>query len=267
MSRSVVVFGGARGIGATVAKTFAEIGDNVVISARNPEEVATTARAIGAKGQVCDITDTAAVRAVLATSGQPDIVINTAAIQGGRGAIGPIWETDPEAVAATIRINLIGAVNVIRESLRVMRPVDNGVLIQFSGGGSTAPRAGFAAYGVSKTGVLRLVETAQMELEAEGSKIRLFALAPGAVATAMTREVLENEDRVPEEAKEAGDIAGGRAGVSPDLAAELCQFLASDQATPLCGRLIHVLEKYRDYVGFDLGPNDGRLRRVDYTSA
>ncbi len=267
MSRNVVIFGGARGIGATVARAFTEAGDNVTISARSPDEVTTAARDIGATGQVCDITDAVAVEALLATTGAPDVVVNAAAVQGGRGAIGPVWDTDADAVAMTIGINLTGAFNVIRAAIRAMRPSGSGTIVQFSGGGSTGPRAGFAAYGISKTGVLRLVETAQAELDAESSDIRVFALAPGAVATAMTREVLANADRVPNEAADAGDIAGGRAGVPPEMAAELCQFLASNAAAPLAGRLIHVRESYRDYVTSDLGPDAGRLRRTDYNLA
>jgi len=267
MSRMVMVFGGARGIGATVARAFARAGDQVAIAARSQAEVTTAAREIGATGHVCDILDAVAVEAMMAAAGTPDMVINAAAIQGGRGGIGPVWDTDPEAVAMTIGINLTGAFNVTRAALRAMRPAGKGTLVQFSGGGSTGARPGFAAYGASKTGVLRLVETAQAELDAEGSGIRVFALAPGAVATAMTREVLDNADRVPGEVADAGDIADGRAGVPPEMAAELCLFLATEAAAPLAGRLTHVREAYRDYVARDLGSDAGRLRRADYPRA
>ena len=50
----------------------------------------------------------------------------------------------------------------------------------------------------------------------------------------------------------------------PERAADLCEFLASDAAAPLAGRLIHVNEPYREYVERDLDDAAGCLRRLDY---
>lgn len=262
-SRRVLVFGGSRGIGEAVATAFAEAGDTVVISARNNREVAATASRLRATSFECDVGDARAVERVIEACGPVDILVNAAAIQGGRGAIGPLWDTDPTSFAEVVGVNLIGTYNVVRAGLRHMRKQGRGTIIVFSGGGSTVARPGFDAYGVSKTAVLRLAEGAQIALDRENSPVRVFAIAPGAVSTAMTREVLDNADLVPEEAAGARTVADGQ-GVPPQMAAELCLFLATEESRPLAGRLVHVREDYRDYVQHSLGADAGRLRRVDY---
>jgi 3-oxoacyl-[acyl-carrier protein] reductase len=219
---------------------------------------------MGARGFVGDIADADTVDRIMDAAGDLDVVVNAAAIQGGRGAMGPLWETDPERFARVIEVNLVGAYVVLRAALRRMRARREGTVVLFSGGGSTGPRPGLDAYGTSKTAVLRLAESAQRALDDEGSPVSVFAIAPGAVATAMTREVLDNADAVPGEIESARGIAAGEQGVPASLAADLCMFLASPEAAPLAGRLVHVREDYRAYVQRDLGADAGRLRRVDF---
>ncbi len=263
--RHVVIFGGARGIGAAVAAAFVAAGDVVTIAARTAREVEAKAAELGARGVVADVTDPVAVDAVLDAADPVDVVVHAAAIQGGAGAIGPIWDTDPAAFARVVDINLTGSYVVLRAALRRLR-ARGGSVVMFSGGGSVFPRPGFDAYGATKTAVLRLVESAQRALDDEGSAVRLYAIAPGAVATAMTQEVLALAALVPGEAESARKIAAGE-GVPPERAAELCLFLATEAAAPLAGRLVHVKEPWRDYVGRALGPDAGRLRRADYPKA
>lgn len=256
--------GGSRGIGEAVASAFVKTGADVAIAARNPEAVEATAFACGATGIVCDVSDPQSVEQAVARFAPVDVIVNAAAVQGGRGAIGPLWDTDPASFARVIEINLLGSYNVLRTGLRHMRPRGHGTIVLFSGGGSTAARPGFDAYGASKTAVLRLAESAQLALDAEGAAIRVFAIAPGAVATAMTQEVMENADLVPQEAATAKGVAEGQAGVPASMAADLCVFLSGPDSSALAGRLVHVRENYRDYVRKTLDEHAGRLRRVDY---
>ena len=258
------MIGGSRGIGEAVASAFVNAGADVAVAARNPAEVAATAAAVGATGLVCDVSDSQSVERAIAGFAPVDVVVNAAAIQGGRGAIGPLWDTDPASFAKVIEINLFGSYNVLRTALRHMRPQGRGTIILFSGGGSTAARPGFDAYGASKTAVLRLAESAQSALDAEGAPIHVFAIAPGAVATAMTQEVLKNIDLVPQEATSAKGVFEGQAGVPATMAADLCVFLSGPDGSPLAGRLVHVRENYRDYVRRTLDDHAGRLRRIDY---
>ena len=261
----MLVFGGSRGIGATVAKAFAARGDRVTIAARTGRELEATARALGATAVVVDVADPDAVAAAFARTGPPDVTVHAAAIQGGPGAVGPLWETEPAAFAEVARVNLLGSYLVLRGAIRALRGANRpGTVILFSGGGAAFPRPRFAAYGVTKTAVLRLVETTAQELREVGAPIAVFAIAPGAVHTAMTREILELEARAGgSEAEQAQKtIAGG--GVPPEKAADLCLFLATPAARPLAGRLVHVNEDYRGYVTRALAQDAGCLRRAGY---
>ena len=112
-----------------------------------------------------------------------------------------------------------------------------GKIVNFSGGGATAPLPRFSAYAVSKSAVVRLTETLAEELKA--FNIQVNAVAPGAVDTKLQDEVIAAGER-------AGDLyariqkmrESGEGGVPPDLAASLVSFLASDAADGLTGRLI-----------------------------
>jgi NAD(P)-dependent dehydrogenase (short-subunit alcohol dehydrogenase family) len=112
-----------------------------------------------------------------------------------------------------------------------------GCIVNFSGGGATAPLARFSAYAASKAAVVRLSET--LAEECREFNIRVNAIAPGAVDTSLQDAVLAAGER-------AGDLLeriarlrkSGEGGVPPELAAELTVFLASDASRGLTGKLI-----------------------------
>jgi NAD(P)-dependent dehydrogenase (short-subunit alcohol dehydrogenase family) len=117
----------------------------------------------------------------------------------------------------------------------VMIHQGGGKVINLSGGGATSPRPYFSAYAASKSAVVRLTETLAEELKP--FNIQVNAIAPGAVYTKMTREILA-----------AGSAAGERAlaearrvqeeKTTPKAAAKLALFLASPESGGLTGRLI-----------------------------
>ena len=91
----------------------------------------------------------------------------------------------------TVDIDLTGSFRVLAEATRRMRKRATGNIVLFSGGGAVYSRPNFSAYAAAKAGVLRLVENAADELAAANlSGIRVFAVAPGAVRSRMTTEVL-----------------------------------------------------------------------------
>lgn len=105
--------------------------------------------------------------------------------------IGPAMNIDPLAWRNNLAVNLDGTFFTIRAmySLLLKAP-SRAKIICFSGGGSTMPRPNFAAYGVAKTGVVRLVET--LAAEWVDKPLDINAVAPGAIYTKMTEEVLEH---------------------------------------------------------------------------
>jgi 3-oxoacyl-[acyl-carrier protein] reductase len=236
-----IVTGGGRGIGKSIALTLAKDGAHLVLASRTLSDVEATAaearsmgrQAIALKADVSQREEVEAlVDSALALFGRTDILVNNAAVQP---PIGPLWENEPDEWLRTILINLGGVFLCCRAVIPVMIRQGGGKVINLAGGGATSPRPYFSAYAASKAAVVRLTETLAEELRA--FNIQVNAIAPGAVYTKMTREVLA-----------AGSAAGERAlaearrvqeeGATPEAAAKLALFLASGASDGLTGRLI-----------------------------
>jgi NAD(P)-dependent dehydrogenase (short-subunit alcohol dehydrogenase family) len=238
-----VVTGGGRGIGAAVARALAVAGARLFLVARTAAELEQVANGIDGTGAeadfaAADVADEASVeRAVHECTlrfGAPDVLVNAAAVHG---PIGALWEVDTEEWWRAHRINLLGTMLCCRAVIPGMRARGRGRIINFSGGGATAPRPGSSAYASSKTAVVRLTETLAEELR--GSGVTVNAIAPGTVDTRLQDDVIA-----------AGPAAGadydiverlratGTGGVPAELAAALTVYLASDAAASLTGRLI-----------------------------
>jgi len=278
--KNALIFGGARGIGRIVAGAFVAKGFAVTIAARTGAQVAETVKRLSLQGDVLgcqgDVSIYSEVKETidrhLSIFKCLDILINTAAVQG---PIGLSWENDPMEWAQNISVNLVGSFNICRAVLPIMREKNRGILIFFSGGGAAYARPHFSAYGASKTGVLRLVETINEEIKEDGAQgvhsepkgVRIYAVAPGAVKTRMTEEVLAYPNEAGEKALKEALKTQQDGGVSLEKVAELCLYLGTEQPLCLSGKLIHVNEPYREYVeryeGKEIG-DSGLLRRVSY---
>lgn len=238
-----VITGGGRGLGEAVALAFAREGAHVLLASRTASEltrVQSQVRALGGTAETVavDIADPAGVRRLADISdrhfGRVDILVNAA---GMYGPIGLAWEVDSEAWIAALHVNLVGTFLCCRAFVSGMIERRWGRIINFSGGGATAPLPHFSAYGVSKAAVVRLTDTLAEELRP--FNVQVNAIAPGLVNTRLQDEVLVAQER-------AGPLFGriqqlkerGEGGVPPDLAAGLAVFLASDASNGLTGKLI-----------------------------
>jgi NAD(P)-dependent dehydrogenase (short-subunit alcohol dehydrogenase family) len=184
--KTVLITGASRGIGAATALAFAASGARVVLLARDAAAVGALAGSIGpaARGLACDVQDLPALCAVVAEIGRVDVLVNNAAILG---PMAPVTETDPEAWAATIAINLVGAFNAIRAVLPGMVAQGGGTILTLSSGAAHHAIEGWSAYCASKAGVAMLTESLHLEYAAKG--IRAMGLSPGTVATDMQRAI------------------------------------------------------------------------------
>lgn len=241
--RAAVVTGAGRGIGRAVAESFAREGARVVAVARTRAELEQVVRVIEGFGgtaaaRVADVTDAAAardaVRRCIDEFGRLDVLVNAA---GAHGPIGPAWEADVTAWTRAAGVNLFGTFHCCHAAIPGMVEAGGGRIINFSGGGATAPMPRFTAYAASKAAVVRLTETLAEELKALG--VTVNAIAPGAVDTRLQDDVLAAGDRAgPEYERVRRMRASGEGGVPATLAAALAVFLASDAAGRLTGKLI-----------------------------
>jgi len=285
-NKSVIIFGGSRGIGLTVADLFVRSGFHITIAARTQDQVDRTVKELSAKGEVqgyvADVSLFGGVKAAIDTHlkvfGCLDVVINAAAMQG---PIGPLWQNNPLSWKDAILVNLVGGFHVCNAALSFMLQNGYGTIILFSGGGAAYARPYFSAYGASKAGVLRLIETiyeevkedekvtsmGQRAIDNKHKGIRIYGVAPGAVTTRMTEEVIAQKEMAGEKAYQEALETILKGETSPERAAELCLYLSNERPECLSGRLIHVNEPYRDYVKHFEGRDIrevGLLRRIPF---
>jgi NAD(P)-dependent dehydrogenase (short-subunit alcohol dehydrogenase family) len=157
---------------------------------------------------------------------------------GAHGEVGPAVRADPNRWSATVRANLDGTFNAIRAChAMLVRAPRRAKVICFAGGGATKARSNFSAYGVAKTGIVRLVETiAEEELQAP---LDINAVAPGAIATRLTDEIIALGPDIAGQAEFDSAVkqrAGG--GASLEHALDLVEWLLSPKSDGITGKLL-----------------------------
>jgi 3-oxoacyl-[acyl-carrier protein] reductase len=110
-------------------------------------------------------------------------------------------------------------------------------MVCFSGGGATKPRGHFSAYGVAKTGIVRLVET--IALEEASAALDINAVAPGAIATRLTDEVIALGPGIAGKAEfDAAVKQKAAGGGALERALDLVEWLLSPRSDGISGRLL-----------------------------
>lgn len=235
----IVVTGSSTGIGRALAERLLGRGHRVWGLARSRQgELAARHKELFRESR-CDIAEWThverAAAEVRAAWGELDGLVTCAAIQG---EIGPVVGADPARWSATVRVNLDGTFHALRAFHPLLeKAARRAKVVCFSGGGAAKPRPNFSAYGVAKTAVVRLVETAAEELR--GRPIDINAVAPGAINTRLTEEVLALGPGVVGAAEyEAARRQKESGGASLDRALDLVEWLLSPASDGISGRLI-----------------------------
>lgn len=235
-ARTVLVTGGARGIGRGIARSFLEAGHRVMIAdleagggtaaegwaydLASPSEMAATVEALAPFGEVratpLDVTDAAACeRAVTATVdafGGLDVLVNNAGVVDS----GAIEEFDAGRWDKIFDVNVKGVFLMTRAALPSLKQSDDAAIVNTASiaGKRGAPR--LAAYCGSKFAVVGITQSFALELAPDG--IRVNALCPGMVGTAMWFDHLM-ANQPPDEFKErmAEIIPLGRPQTEADM--------------------------------------------------
>ena len=234
MSRTVVVTGGAKGIGRATVERFAAAGDRVVAVGRDEAALATVQTA---ETHVCDVTDETAVIKTFNEIGDVDVLVNNA----GMGESAPLHQTTLDAWQRHLDVNATGAFLCTRAVAPGMKERGAGAIITVA---STAGRAGVpytTAYTASKHAVVGL--TRAVAAEYAGTGVRVNAVCPTFVRTEMTDRsiatIVARTGRTPQQAEEALAAASplGRL-LEPGEVAEAIVFLASPAAAAISGQAV-----------------------------
>lgn len=225
-SRTVLVTGGTSGIGAGIARAFVQLGANVTVTGATAAECAAVEPA-GGSAVPLDVRDEAAMASLIGGLARLDVLVNCA------GVIRRNAEHDPAVFAEVLAINLTGTMRacaLARPKLAAGKGaiVNTASMLSFFGGGLVP------GYSASKGGVAQLTKSLAIAYAADG--IRVNALAPGWVETALTAPLRDDAQR-------SGAILArtplGR-WARPDDIAGAAVFLASPAAAYITGVVLPV---------------------------
>jgi len=224
--RTVIVTGGARGMGASHARGFVAEGANVVIADVLEQEGRKLAGELGdhAIFSRLDVTSdkdwAATVAAAEAAFGPVSVLINNAGIV----SFAAIAETEPAVWRRVIDINLTGTYLGIRAVVPSMRRAGGGAIVNISSAGGMMAYPCTAAYAASKWGVRGLTRTAALELGRDN--VRVNSVHPGPIRTPMTA----GAEAAAAVAAEARSLAIPRVA-EPEEVTRMVLFTASDEAS------------------------------------
>ena len=232
--KTVIVTGGAKGIGKAIALKFAEKGANIVLNYRStvPEELVSE---IEGKGVKCllykaDVSDFNEAKALIDTAVSEfktiDVLVNNAGIAKDNLLI-RMSEDDFDSV---IDINLKSVFNTVKCAGKIMLKQKSGSIINMSSVVGVSGNTGQANYAASKAGIIGFTKATAKELASRG--ITCNAIAPGFIETAMTEGL---SDKVKEEAFLS--IPLKRFG-KPEEVAGLAVFLAENKY--ITGQVINI---------------------------
>ena len=225
-NRTVIVTGGARGMGASHARGFIAEGANVVIADVVEQEGQSLVdqlgdRAIFSRLDVTSEADWAAtVTAAETAFGPVSVLVNNAGIVH----FAPIADTTPADWSRVIDINLTGTYLGMRALAFSMRKAGGGAIVNISSGAGMSGAFGLGAYVASKWGVRGLTKTAALELARD--KIRVNSIHPGATRTTMAAQ----PDVEAVMAASVKNLAIPRIA-EPEELTRLVLFVASDEAS------------------------------------
>lgn len=244
--RKVVITGASRGLGKKIAEKFWSAGADLALVARDEPALKSLVDELKLNGReeqtveffACDLANMGIIPGLIANIkdkfGNPDVLVNNAGIQG---PIGPLQENNWEEWQRCLHVTLLVPVLLCRGFVPAMVKGHYGKIINISGGGATRARPNFTSYATAKCGLVRFTETLAEELK--GSGVCVNCVAPGAMKSEMTREIIKAG------AKKAGELEYRNALKLLDSndsiqnkAADLILFLASDDSNGITGKII-----------------------------
>jgi glucose 1-dehydrogenase len=250
---NVIVTGSSRGIGESIALEFAKSGYNVVINSRNEQDLIKSKdeilRNTNEKVKVVhflgDVSQEKVCLNLLNAAeqelGKIDVLVNNAGINGPEKNTADITSTEWDEV---LNINLKGSFLCSREAVKRMLKYRRDVqssnqsdvcsIINISSVHQTTPMPLAVPYAASKGGMEMLTKTMALEVADKG--IRINAIAPGAIATMMNIDVLQDEEK---KTQEENKIPMHRIG-EPYEIAKVAVFLASPAASYITGTTLYV---------------------------
>ncbi|UVO54359.1 SDR family NAD(P)-dependent oxidoreductase [Sphingomonas sp. SUN039] len=227
-----LVTGGTRGIGRAIAAAFLVAGATVVIASEDGDDTRVAAHDLGCTGIACDVTDEAALDALvagtLAAHGALDIVVANAGITGIPGS----WSG--EDFDRVMAINLRSQVRLLDKALPHMAVREGASAVLVASIAGLRGNAAINAYALAKAGVAQLARNLAVQWGPKG--VRVNAMSPGFIATPLSAPLLADAAFM---ARRMQMTPLRRAGTPEDIA-NAALFLASPAAAFVTGHTLVV---------------------------
>jgi NAD(P)-dependent dehydrogenase (short-subunit alcohol dehydrogenase family) len=223
-----IVTGAATGIGLAVASRLHTEGATVVLSDIDEAGVQAAASALGTEAVVCDVTDEAAVAALVTGTAEKHGSLDVFVANAGIADVGPVVQTTLEDWRKVLAVDLDGVFLCNKHAGAVMAGQGSGSIINMASIKAFGGAPGTSAYGAAKAGVVSLTKTLAIELRDHG--VRVNAVCPGWLDTDMVNDrKADLEALLGVSFDEVIDHIQGRLG-TPDEIAGLVAFLASERS-------------------------------------
>lgn len=236
-NKTCLVTGGARGIGAAIARAFAQAGGQVIVTDILEDEGRALADEIGGVHHALDVADEDAWDRLRQDAPTLDVLVNNAGVTGFETGV---VAHDPENARledwrAVHRVNLDGVFLGCRFAIRAMRPKGRGSIINMSSRSGMVGIPAAAAYASSKAAVRNHTKSVALYCAQQGLDIRCNSIHPAAVLTPIWEPMLgEGPDRDARMAELVSETPMKRFG-RPEEVAALALLLAGDEVGYVTG--------------------------------
>jgi NAD(P)-dependent dehydrogenase (short-subunit alcohol dehydrogenase family) len=230
-----LITGSSKGIGASIAKSLAANGAQVIVSSRSQEAIELVANEIidsGGKAyaQACNVGEEVQLRALTQfaqdTCGGVDILINNAATNP---VFGQLSENTTEVFDKIMNVNVRAAFTLSNLCLPMMKERGGGSVINIASVEGLKPSFGLGLYSVSKAALIMLTKSQAKEWGRSG--IRSNAICPGLIQTKFSKAIWANEDMLKAFTKQLPL----QRMAQPDEISGLALFLASSASSYVTG--------------------------------
>jgi len=236
--RVAIVTGASRGIGAATALALAGSGADLVVSARNAEDLSALAakvetetgkRAVAVPADLNDLDSLPPlVEAAKAEFGRLDVLVNNV----GGTMPRPFLDTSPGYLERAFHFNVTVAFQLTRLAAPVMLAGEGGSVVNVASAIGRLVDRGFVAYGTAKAALIHMTRLIALDL---APRVRVNVVAPGAIETEALGTVLSDEMRE----TMIGLTPARRLGRVEDIAAAIL-YLASDAGSYVTGKVVEV---------------------------
>ena len=232
-NKVAIVTGASRGIGRAIAETFVREGARVVLCGRKQDSLEQVAREIGpmAKPIACHVGRLADLENLVATTtfelGRIDVLVNNAGTNVGQG---PCLAIDEGQFDKMIEVNLKSAFRLTKLVAPGMCERSSGSIINMASISGLRPQREGLLYSTTKAALIMMTQSYALELGPKG--VRVNAIAPGLIETALSEYYWKDENRRAQILEKQPIQRMGK----PEDVAELALLLASDRGSYITGQ-------------------------------